>query len=1442
MNQIVDMTAIKDVVGSKGKAGAGGGVEAPNTLRSDNRAKMLFLIGEGPCEGPLTPTNEGQSIYLDYTPVVNANGTPNFRGVQWAWRTGLPDQPDFPANPQVETPFTVGTDLSFNIGPIVKTIEDANATSVRVIVTVPALAASDKDGNINPTSVGWKVEVAPLDGAYVVTNIVNLANQKCTSPFDSACIAPLPTGGHPWRLRVTRTTADTTDIKIQNKTTFTSYTEIVAGRFTYPNSALLYLNVDADLYGSGSLPTVRVGWGGRKISVPTNYDAFTRAYTGFWDGTFKQAMTDNPAWIYYDLVINDRFGLGDFVDASKIDKWSLYQIAHYCDQLIDNGFGGIEPRYTFNGTINQRKEAFKLLQEITSSFRGMAYWSIGQVFATADMPKDAVKLVSPANCIGGAIEYSGTALKANHSVAIVHWTDPVDFYRPALEIVIDNAQVERFGWREMEINLAGVCSRGLANRYGRWALDSEKSQTETATFSLSWDNFIAGGGQGLVPGDIVSIADPRKAEVRTGGRLISIDGGGVYTLDGPFEPADGETYSLICELSDGTIESQPAISIVGGVVQVSPDFSVAPQEGAMWVITGTDVRPRDYQVLSRRETAKNVFEITSLFYDPNKYERVENGIFLDVISYHRNKSTIEPVSNIAIHESLSFLNGQPVSTLTCSWTPGTDFLGLAYKVSANTPNGFVDYGKTKNLSIDIPNNVAGPWTFHVTTIGINGKLSQTVDSAVFNAQGYSAIDVPYVTNLEVVGGNGSLIWGGADLVVEWINVFSSRATQPDATTGSGVTNPFYHDNIVKVYNGLTNALMRTESVGVNSYVYTMAKNIADTGGNPVRTLRIDVAVQDNLNRTSPYTSIVVANNPPAAPATQLTATFGQVYINCAVSLDLDYAGNIIWLSKTTGFDPQTTSPLYVGPNNSWSTNLPPSRYFARVAQYDVFAAASGHLQQGLNIGPEIAVDATELRVTDTAPDVPTHLAVSQSAATQNDGTIIVTLKATWDVSPSASFGFFVVSFQQDSLDPVEYATTSPNYAVAPAHVGSIYTIKARAVSKLGNSSDFCSPLTIRAVAKATPPGDVSGVTADPALQNCFLSWTLPPDTDIDHCDVFMGKLADASDRALIGSSHGDMLTISSLNTDETYYFWVKAVNTSGLSSVNYSAPASAKMRKLNGVEITDNSVSAEKIIAGSITADRIRANSITGDLIQTSTALPGTITVGNTGVKIGSLTDPAGLINAGTTQIDPGKIIIAGSTTLANWRNGADITKIEGGNIATNTIQANSLVIGARGVRVTGLKFTTDNLNTVNWADGVIFWTDSTNNARAVSITHGGLFVSSTDIAYIYWVEGAAVLSADNNEYTATHNATGVLLAVYSQALGLLVLSGGTQINGADIKTGSIEAAQIKAGSITADKINVGTISSLSANLGRITSGFMQSFDGRFIMDLDNRFILISDG
>jgi hypothetical protein len=938
--------------GSGGKGGAGGsGTEATNTLRSTTKASLVELISEGECVGlvladgtPVDDSNRGQAIFFDATPVQNADGSFNYNGLVATQRTGLPDQDYVNGFNKAETPFQVGVQVKVSTGPVVHTIVDPLVDAVRVISRLPALAYQDKEsGNLSASSVSYAFDVRSFGGSWVEVVTVNIENQKCTSPYQQSHLITLPRGGAPWNLRMRRVTADSTVVELQNETWWDSYSEIIQGRFTYPDSALVALTIDASTFG-GSIPSRSYRWRGIKTLVPSNYNPETRVYTGVWDGTFKKAWHNNPAWVFHDILTNARYGLGEFVAGTTVDKWGLYTIGRYCDGLVPSGVVDdanndiMEPRFVFNGVINNRAEAYKVLQDVAATFRGMAYWSLGQVFASADIPSDPVTTVSPANVIDGHFKYSGTAMKARHSVALVSWNDPADFYRPAIEVTQSDEMLYRFGWRQVEVAPIGTTSRGQAHRYGKWILDTEQYETETIQFTMSWDGFVLQNGITLKPGDIILVSDPRKTGgVRTGGRLKS---GGLsqVTLDFPFEPLSGSSYNITVIMPDGTIETKNILSFSNAnkTVALSDAFSVAPKKGANFVIQGTDVVARRYRVMAVRETDKHLFEISGLFSDPNKYERVENGVAFDPINYTRPKNIVKGPTNLSVVETRYFQNGVSHSRATLSWSAPNDFLTVDYYVTADTPRGFLALGATKANSIDVNDPIAGAWRFYVTARSRTGvpSLPVTFD---FTVEGWEAVEGPIVTGLTTTDGNDQFAGNAPTLI--WENQFPADAVV------------YALKNVVRVYD-VGGQLLRTEIVSQNSFTYSLEMNTND--GGPRRHLAFEVSCLTVVGAETTPASITIANPAPAAVTPTVTSNGPQILAKWSVA-DNDYAGSMIWVSMNAGFNPLLTTPAYDGPDTQYENFVTlPGVYYVRVAAYDSFG------KSGLTVGPVVAVSATGL--------------------------------------------------------------------------------------------------------------------------------------------------------------------------------------------------------------------------------------------------------------------------------------------------------------------------------------------------------------------------------------------------------------------------------------------------------------------------------------------------
>ncbi|CAO3459803.1 hypothetical protein [Azospirillum argentinense] len=733
----VTMSAAGLVGGSGGGGGKGGGgsgrvaQEDPNTLQSKTTARVVDLLGEGEIVGLV---DGARSIYFDGTPLLASDGTFNFKGVAWTFRHGLPDQPHVEGFAAAESETAVTTEVKAD-APVVRTISDANADAARVTVRVPVLTEQNtSNGDLKGARVQIAIDVRPAGGGW--TEVVNdVIEGKTTSAYERAYWVGLPSGGQPWDLRVRRLTPDSAQTALQNQTWWQSFTAIVEGKFSYPDTAYIALTVDAQQFGN-TIPARAYEVKGLKIRVPTVYDPETRAYAngGVWDGTFKTAWTDNPAWVLYDLLTNERYGLGEFIDLTQADKWRLYQIARYCDQPVPDGLGGSEPRYTFNGVIQTREDAYKVIQSIASAFRGLTFWSSGQVFARADMPEDPVKIVAPANVVGGRFTYAGTSLKARHTVAKVAWNDPDDGYKATIEPVEHPEGLRRYGERSVDVTAFGCTKRSLARRLGLWLLDTEQSETETVTYEVSFDH------ADVVPGDIVEIHDPAyvggdalaDGDGRYGGRLKTAAGAGV-TLDAPVELRPGQGYTLSVVLPDGRIEDRAVVTGAGRhtALTLAAPFSQAPAPGTMWGVTGSDIAPRPFRVRTIREKSANVYEITALFHDATKYARIEQGVHLEPPPFQIGGTGVPQPRDLRAVESVYWVNGLPHSRISVSWTPPPSPQVVGFEARIFTPGGqWQTWAVTRQNGFDIEPAAEGRYLIRVVSVTNDGRRSLPAEIAI----------------------------------------------------------------------------------------------------------------------------------------------------------------------------------------------------------------------------------------------------------------------------------------------------------------------------------------------------------------------------------------------------------------------------------------------------------------------------------------------------------------------------------------------------------------------------------------------------------------------------------------------------------------------------------------------------------------------------------------
>ena len=791
--------------GGGGKGGGGGrpAEEDPNTLFSAAKARIIDLISEGEVVGLI---NAEKSIFVDETPLQNDAGDDNFEDVSYQTRVGTNAQTYISGFAGVETEVPVNIEVKIDApGDHVETIITSNIDAIRVLIYTPGLTKQDKDtGDMHGSSFSFKFYIEKNNDGTWVEVLDKTFSGKCTSRYEKAYRVDIPAS---WKssgftqiaVKMERITADASDTSINNKSFWGSYTKIIDNKLRYPNSALVAMQIDARQFNS--IPKRAYEIKGVKVKIPSNYTAYyqgscsksgyrrkdrcTQAggtwngtavggnlYNGSWDGTFITGWTCNPAWIFYDLCTDERYGLGKWLTENQLDKWSLYEIAKYCDAVdnsgnfvgVDDGWGNKEARFACNLYLQGSEEAYKVLNDIASVFRGMLYWQQGQVTAVQDAPKDPVMTFSDANVIGGNFTYEGTSRKQRHNVAHVTWNNPEDFYRQNVEYVEDadgiiaaNNQII-----STDITAIGCTSQGQARRVGKWLLYTEKYETEIVTFNTGLDGAL------VRPGDIVKIADSHRAGIRYGGRVSSSSTTSTINLDTPTSVSAGNTYNLsiinteeAC-IRDGAKQAETTqstclnahvdnewkpyvwvetktvntVSTTENVtsLSVTSAFTNTPTTEYMWILEESgSVEAQDFRILTSREASESQIEISALKYHEAKFNYIENDISFSSKSTSKlpNPSDSVPApTNLDIFEELyvdsmgnvknraTFSWGAPNTSGTSTIYPYTGSYYIEWRRKAPTLTNWTSAGETTATSITIADAPAGTLEFRVKTIRI----------------------------------------------------------------------------------------------------------------------------------------------------------------------------------------------------------------------------------------------------------------------------------------------------------------------------------------------------------------------------------------------------------------------------------------------------------------------------------------------------------------------------------------------------------------------------------------------------------------------------------------------------------------------------------------------------------------------------------------------------
>ncbi|WP_122575257.1 phage tail protein [Pseudomonas viridiflava] len=719
-----------DIHGEKGgSSNPKSSTEASDSLRSTNRAKLLIAVGEGEFEG--TPTDA--DIYLDNTPLRDATGNLNFQNVKWEWRTGSVDQSYIPGIPSIDNETTVNVELR-NDSPWVRSITNTQLSAARVRLAWPALQKQDDNG-VGGYRIEYAIDVATDGGSYKEA-LLEAVDGKTTTRYERSRRIDLPVATSGWQIRVRRLTANQNTNKIADTMLVAGLTEVIDAKLRYPNTALLYIEFDAEQFTN--IPAVTVKCKARRWQVPSNYDPFSRTYSGAWDGSMKEAWTNNPAWVTYGVCTQDRFGLGKRIKPWMVDKWELYRIAQYCDQDVPNGVGGVEPRFLCDMNLQGKANAWALLRDISGIYRGMTYWAQGQLVAQADMPRsqDFDYVFTRSNVIDGKFKYGSASAKTRYTRAIVGYDNPDNNYDTDVIPFADPVLQRRFGDKPTELTAIGCTRASEAQRRGKWVVMSN-NQDRTVSFSTGMEGAIP------LPGYIIPIADSLLAGREIGGR-ISGAAGRVVTLDRDTLAKAGDR--LIVNLPSGKAEGRTVQSVAGREITVTVAYSQAPTSQLQWALDADDLAIPLYRVLSVKRGGEGEYAITALQYEPSKFGYIDTGARLEERPISVIPITVVPApSSVSLTSTTAVAQGLAVTTMTISWPAVTG--AVAYDVEWRRDSGnWIKVQRTGSASIDITGIYAGAYLARVRAVSAFDLSSNWRSSVLTQLKGKEGLP-PAVTSL-----------------------------------------------------------------------------------------------------------------------------------------------------------------------------------------------------------------------------------------------------------------------------------------------------------------------------------------------------------------------------------------------------------------------------------------------------------------------------------------------------------------------------------------------------------------------------------------------------------------------------------------------------------------------------------------------------------------------
>ncbi|APU48435.1 host specificity protein J [Acinetobacter junii] len=722
------------------KAGSGEArkaVIAPDSAQSKTYIKILYGLSEGEVEGL---ANGLQSVYLEETPLHNPSGGSNFQDIQFDFRHGTNDQTHIEGFPDVSSETAINVELVSGT-PWVRAISNTDLDAVRIrFKWGPLRQQNTENGDVKGITIQYAIDLQTGGGTWTEVLNTQIAD-KTSANYERSHRIDLPKSDTGWTIRVRRLTPNSTSEYISDKMYVDALTEVIDLKLSYPNTALLGLQYDAETFSN--VAKVAVDLKGIKLQVPSNYDPVARTYAGMWDGTFKRAYTNNPAWIYYDICTAKRYALGDRLTSAMLDKWSLYRLAQYCDQMVDDGKGGQEPRFTCNVYLQSTEDAFAILTKLSGVFRAISYWDGNAIVCDADIPQDTYFTYTRANVADGIFEYSGTRARDRHTVAKVAWDNPANHYKTEYVYVRDEPAIAKLGVRIAEIDAWGCTSEGQAQRAGLWALKSEQLEVRSVSFKVGLDGYIP------QPGKVIEIADELFAGRANGGRVsvvsadqktITLDRDDVVCRAGDRLVVNGE---------DGKAQARIVSSKIGRAVTVTVAFdSVAPQN--VWVVDAQDLKTMKFRVMSITQDEKHQFSITALQYESSKYDAIDFGAFIDErpISII-NPKLQAPVESVSITSETMVQQGLSVATMVITWDQAQG--ATKYQVEWRKDDGnWIKMPITGNNSVEVQGIYSGNYEARVTAISAFDVASLPTYSILTALSGKQGLP-PALANIAATG-------------------------------------------------------------------------------------------------------------------------------------------------------------------------------------------------------------------------------------------------------------------------------------------------------------------------------------------------------------------------------------------------------------------------------------------------------------------------------------------------------------------------------------------------------------------------------------------------------------------------------------------------------------------------------------------------------------------